>query len=128
MQRSDFVKSISVAPSFTLLGEAIIFVVWSVHLFPAGDVWTKFVWVGTCGIAMGAAIGAIDNLVVTGRLGAGQGALCSGLIYFVVLAFCTVLCFRIDLATSSQFGAKEAPILFLAGGLPPALASSFVYA
>jgi hypothetical protein len=44
------------------------------------------------------------------------------------LAFCTFLCFRIDLATGSHFGSRELPGLFVAGGLVPAFLSCFAYA
>lgn len=127
MQRSDFVRPISVALSLTLLGEAIIFVVWGIYLFPVGNLSTKLVWTGTCGIAMGATIGGLVNVKVTGRLDGNKAAFWSGSIYFAVLGFCTVLCFQIDLATGSQFGAQQAPLLFVGGGIIPALITSLVY-
>jgi hypothetical protein len=125
--RLDFTRPITVAITFTLLGEALIFFVWGVHLFPVGALWRKAVWTGTCGVAMGATIGALVNIVVIGRMDGRRAVLWSGLLYFVVLAFCTFLCFHIDLATGSGFGAQEAPILFVVGGVMPALISSFAY-
>ncbi len=126
--RSDFVRPITVAITLTLLGEILLFLIWGVHLFPTGVLWHKAVWTATCGLAMGATIGALVNLVVVGRMRGKTAAFWSGLLYFSVLALCTFLCFEIDLATGSHFGAREAPLLFIAGGLVPALATSFVYA
>ena len=125
--RSDFTRPITVAITFTLFGEALIFLLWGVYLFPKGAIWHKAVWTGTCGLAMGATIGALVNVVVTGRMDGSTAAFWSGLLYFSVLALCTFLCFQIDLATGSHFGAWEAPLLFIAGGLIPALASGLVY-
>jgi len=68
LERSDFVRSIVVAVSFTFLGEMLIFLIWGVALFPTGVLWRKLVWTMTCGIAMGMTIGALVNVIVTGRL------------------------------------------------------------
>jgi hypothetical protein len=76
---------------------------------------------------MGASIGALVNVVITGRMAGKRAVIWSGALYFAVVAFCTFLCFQIDLALGSHFGAREAPLLFLAGGLIPALASSYAY-
>jgi len=113
--------------SFTLLGEFLILLIWGVYLFPGGVFFHKAVWAGTCGLAMGATIGAAVNLVVTGRRAGRTAAILSSTIYFMTLALCTILCFQIDRATGSQFGALQAPVLFVAGGLIPAFATSIVY-
>jgi hypothetical protein len=128
MQRTDFTRPITVAVTLTFFGEAVIFLLWGVSLFPGGPLWRKAVWTGICGVAMGATIGALVNVAVTGRMAGRTAALCSGVLYFAVLAFCTFLCFEIDLATGSRFGARQAPVLFIAGGLVPAFLSSFLYA
>lgn len=125
--RSDFARPITVAITFTLFGEVLIFFLWGAHLFPNGALLPKAIWTGTCGLAMGATIGALVNVVVTGRMDGIKAAFWSGLLYFGVLALCTFLCFQIDRATGSNFGAREAPLLFVAGGLIPAFASSPLY-
>lgn len=125
--RSDFTRPIVVAVMLTLSGEILIFLLWSVVFFPSGVLLHKAAWAGTCGIAMGATIGALVNVVVTGRMDGRRAMLWNGSLYFIVLALCTFLCFRIDMATGGHFGAREAPLLFIAGGLVPALGSSPVY-
>ena len=125
--RSDFTRPIVVAVMLTLSGEIVIFFLWGVVFFPGGVLLHKAVWAGTCSLAMGATIGALVNVVVTGRMDGRRAMLWTGSIYFIVLALCTFLCFRIDMATGGHFGAREAPLLFIAGGLIPALGSSPVY-
>lgn len=128
MSRSDFIRPITLAMTFTIFGETLIFLLWGLYLFPGGVLWHKAVWTSVCGIAMGATIGSLVNLMVTGRLEQVRAAEVSSLLYFVVLAICTFLCFQIDLATGSHFGAQETPALFILGGLIPAFVTSFVYA
>jgi hypothetical protein len=50
----------------------------------------------------------------------------AGAVCFSVLAFCTFLCYRLD-HVLGLFGAREAPVLFIAGGLVPALLGSALY-
>ncbi len=76
---------------------------------------------------MGATVGALVNVFVTGRLRSGTAAVTAGAIYFSVLAICVALCFEISLSVD-YFGAAEAPFLFVLGGLIPAFAKSFAYA
>ena len=128
VQRSDFVRPITVAITFTLFGETLIFLIWGVLLFPGGNLWHKAIWTGTCGIAMGATIGGLVNVLVVGRLAGKKAAICSGAVYVAVLALCTLLCYRLDLALGSHFGAQKAPLLFLLGGLLPAFVSGVFYA
>ena len=127
LSRSDLTRPILVALAFNLAGEFLIFALWGLYLFPAGSLWLKAGWTATCGVAMGATIGSLVNLLVTGRMNGAAAAFASGAICCGVTAFCTLLCYWIDLATGSHFGAHEAPTLFIAGGLIPALATSIVY-
>ena len=126
IDRSDFVRPIAVAVFFTLLGEILIFFIWALALFPTGVLWRKLVWTMTCGVAMGMTIGAFVNVFVTGRLRSYAAAWMSGVIYFSVLAFCVGLCYQIDLSVNF-FGAREAPVLFIMGGIVPAFLTSLVY-
>ena len=124
--RRDFVRPIVAAITLTLVGELLIFFVWGTLLFPSGNIWHKLGWTLTCGVAMGATIGALVNVVVTGRLNRLTAAACAGAIYFVTLAICVYICFQIDLSTG-YFGASEAPVLFVLGGLGPAALTGIVY-
>ena len=126
LKRSDFVRPIAAAVLFTLIGEILIFLIWGIALFPAGALWRKLAWTMTCGLAMGATIGALVNVFVTGRLRSYPAAVTAGTIYFSVLAFCTVFCYQIDLSVDF-FGAREASVLFILGGLIPAFVTSIVY-
>lgn len=125
-QPSEFVHAITVAIAMTFLGEMVIFLLWGLVLFPARELVAKFLWTGICGIAMGAVIGAAVNVFVTGRHEGRPAAGFAALISFSVLSFCTVLCYRLDL-TFGLFGAKTDPVLFIAGGLLPALVGSGLY-
>jgi hypothetical protein len=125
-QRPEFLRPIVVAVCLTWLGEILIFLIWGVTLLPGGALWRKFGWTMTCGVAMGLAIGALVNVFVTGRLHALAAAWSAGGIYFLVLSFCVGLCYQIDRAVGF-FGANEAPLLFILGGLVPALVTGLFY-
>ena len=126
LQRAQFVRPIVVAMALTIFGELLILYMWGIALFPAGSLASKLVWTVTCGIAMGATIGSLVNVFVTGRIRPRIAALISSLIYFAVLSFCVGLCYQIDLSLR-LFGAVEAPALFILGGLIPALLTSVLY-
>jgi hypothetical protein len=125
--RADYVRPITVGITFTAFGELLIFLLWGLLLFPEGNVLAKLAWTATCGIAMGAVNGAVINVFVTGRLTGPQAIIACALIYFAVLVYCTVLCYRVDLRMG-LFGARPDPGLFLAGGFVPAFISSLPYA
>lgn len=76
---------------------------------------------------MGAVIGALVNVFVVGRSAGRRAIITCAFIYVVVLSYCTVLCYRIDLAMG-HFGARSDPGLFLSGGFVPALVASIPYA
>ena len=126
LTRDEFVQPIVVATALTFGGEMLILLVWGVWLFPGGGLLPKFVWTATCGIAMGATIGALTILFVAGRLWGRTAALVAAGLSFGVLSFCTILCYRLDLALD-LFGARPAPTFFVAGGLIPALLGSGLY-
>lgn len=126
--RNAYLRPVTVAVTFTFLGEMLILYIWGMNLFSDGALWRKAVWTFVCGVAMGAVIGALVNLFVTERLDGRQAAAMAGFIYFGVLAGCVALCFEIDRATGGAFGAHDAPLLFILGGLAPAFFSAFIYA
>ena len=125
--RSEFIRPIVAAICLTAFGELLIFLFWGLWWFPAtGPQWAKAGWTATCGIAMGAAVGALVALLVSGRMTGSRAAWAAGAIYFLVLAFCAVLCWRIDMALG-YFGGRSAPWLFLLGGWVPAGLTAFLY-
>lgn len=126
--RKAYLRPVTVAVTFTLFGEMLILWIWGMNLFSdVGVLWRKAVWTSVCGVAMGAVIGALVNVFVTDRLDGGSAATMAGLIYFGVLSGCVALCFEIDRATGGAFGAHNAPLLFIFGGLIPAFLSAFIY-
>jgi hypothetical protein len=125
--RADYIRPITLGITITAFGEVLIFILRGLLLFPEEDMLTKLAWTATCGIAMGAVIGALINVFVTGRLAGCRAMITCALIYIVVLSYCSVLCYRIDL-TIGYFGARSNPELFLAGGFVPALVTSIPYA
>ena len=128
MKRKTYLRPVSVAVTFTFVGEMLILYIWGVELFAGGQFWRKFVWTATCGVAMGAVIGAMVNIFVTERIMGRAAAIGAGAIYFLTLTYCVFLCFEIDRVTGGTFGAHTAPEFFIAGGLAPAFVSAFAYA
>jgi hypothetical protein len=126
--RPAFVRPIVAAIALTVIGEAAIFLVWGLVLYPGQNLWVMAAWTAICGVSLGAIIGAFVDVVVTGRLAGRAAFAMTALIWFVVLAACTYLCYRVDLATGGRFGARQAPALFLSAGLIPAFLASFLYA
>ena len=112
--RREFVRPIVVATVLTLGGEMLVFLIWGLGLFPEGSLLSKFVWTATCGIAMGATIAALTIWLVAGRLDGHRAAAAASVVSFAVLAFCTFLCYRLDLSLD-LFGARAAPELFISG-------------
>ncbi len=126
LSRRDFVRPIILAIALTFLGEMAILLIWGRFLFPAGDFIAKLLWTAVCGLAMGATIGALVTLLVTGRLQGVRVILGTATLYLGVLSLCTLLCYQIDLDLN-LFGARQAALLFIAGGMVPAVVSTFLY-
>jgi hypothetical protein len=120
-------RPIVLAVLLTASGEAVIFIIFGVYLFPAGHLMAKAYWTGTCGLAMGLVIGAAV-LVLERGLGGGRMMPFAGAgAYFAVLAYCVGLCFTLD-RQFGYFGAIETPHLFVWSGLAAAALSAPVYA
>ena len=125
--RADFVRPVALALAFTMAGELLIFAIWGLWLFPAGPLWGKLGWTLTCGVGMGGTTGALVVLLVAGRLEGIKAGIAAAIIWTAVLAYCVVLCYRIDLEFG-WFGAREAPVLFVHwGGLLPTALASLAY-
>ena len=121
MFRAEAVRPIVLALAFTVLGEVGICAVWGLWLFPEGATLGKLAWTLTCGVGMGATIGAFAVLLIPGRLSGWKAVVTAACISMLVLGHCTFLCYYTDLAVG-WFGAQEAPVLFVIwGGLVPAI-------
>lgn len=113
----EVLRPLKLSILFSMLGEAFIFLVWGVLLYPEGNLLHKFLWtVVFCGFGMGAAIGAIIALFVVGKWkGAYAVILCAELSGIVLGLFCNYLCFYLDMHFD-YFGGKETPLLFVING------------
>lgn len=102
----------------SMLGEALIFIIWGVILYPEGSLLHKFIWtIVLCGFGMGSGGGALITLVVSGRFWGRLAILVCALISLVLLGlFCNFLCFEIDMSFNF-FGAHETPDLFIWNGI-----------
>lgn len=110
----------------TTLAELFYLTVWGVWLFPQGSLTGKVVWTLTCGLAMGAVIGA-GTLVWVEPRHRGLAALWrAAVIVAAVDSYCALLCSRID-ARFGFFGGAENSGLFIAAGVLPALAGGALY-
>ena len=114
------------AIALTTVAEVIYLVVWGMVLFPAGDWAGKIVWTLTCGLAMGAVIGALTLLWVEPRYTGRSALLRSALVVIVVGSYCAWLCSRIDIRFG-YFGGSEETTLFILSGVIPAVLGGLFY-
>ncbi|GMN05587.1 hypothetical protein MTsPCn5_09750 [Croceitalea sp. MTPC5] len=114
----DVLRPLKLSILLSILGEAVILVVWGIVLYPEGNLLHKFLWaIVFCGLGMGAAIGAIIALVVVGRwTGAFAVIFCAELSAIVLGLFCNYLCYSLDMHFN-YFGSNETPLLFFISGI-----------
>ncbi|MEZ2415000.1 hypothetical protein ACA086_08535 [Muriicola sp. E247] len=114
---NEILRPLKLSILFSILGEAVIFVVWGVLLYPEGNLLHKFLWtIVFCGFGMGAAIGSIIALFVVGKWkGVYAVIFCAELSGIVLGLFCNYLCFYLDMHFD-YFGGKETPLLFVING------------
>ncbi len=117
--KSRVTQVLGIAVGMTLLAEVIYFILWGLVLFPGGSVFNKVVWTFTCGIGMGAVIGALVLVFVEGTASGRPAIFKAALTMFGVGAYCTVLCSGID-ASVNYFGGAENTALFVTGSIIPA--------
>lgn len=110
----------------TTLAELFYLVVWGMWLFPQGSLTGKVVWTLTCGLAMGAVIGAATLVWVEPWHRRTAAMWRAALIVAAVGCYCALLCSRID-ARFGYFGGAENSGLFIAAGVLPALAGGLLY-
>lgn len=117
LTHKDYLRPLKLSILFSVLGEAIIFVIWGILLYPEGNLVHKFLWtVVFCGFGMGAAIGAIITLLVVGKWkGIYAVILCAELSGLVLGLFCNYVCYNLDMHFD-YFGGKETPVLFVMSG------------
>ena len=118
---------LGVAVFLTTLAELFYLVVWGMWLFPGGSLAGKIVWTLTCGIAMGAVIGAATLLWAEPLNGRRAAVWCAAAIVLVVGSYCAWLCSTID-AQFDYFGGPDNSSLFIVAGLVPALFGGILYA
>lgn len=116
--RKEYLRPIKLAIFFSVLAEAIIFVVWGLILYPEGNLLHKFLWtIVFCGLGMGATTGAFISLFVVGRWNGVKAILATAAISTVLLGFlCNLLCYKLDMHFD-YFGGPETPELFIWNGL-----------
>ncbi|TMV09999.1 hypothetical protein FGK63_02740 [Ruegeria sediminis] len=120
---------------FTVLGTAVLLTTlvelfylgaWGMLLFPQDSLVGKAVWTLTCGLAMGAVIGAGTLVWVEPRLRGNAALWRAALIVAVVGSYCAWLCSQIDIRIG-YFGGPENNGLFIAAGVIPALVGGPLY-
>jgi len=113
-----FARPLKLALLFSILGEAVLLLVYGFYLFPEGSWFSKFMWtIVYCGMGMGGAFGAVVALGLLGRVDGWRAIVLTTLLATVMLGiFCNVLCLRLDM-TFGFFGARESGLLFMASGI-----------
>ncbi len=111
-------RPLKLAILFSVLGEAVILVVWGFYLFPEGSWFNKFMWtIVYCGLGMGGAFGSVVALGLLGRVDGWRAVVLSALLSTVMLGLlCNTLCLRLDM-TFGYFGAQGAGLLFMVNGI-----------
>ena len=111
-------RPLKLALLFSILGEAVILLVWGFYLFPKGSWFIKTMWTLVyCGVGMGGAFGAVLVLGLLGRVDGWRAVGLTALLSTVMLGlFCNTLCLRLDM-TFGYFGAQGAGLLFMLNGI-----------
>lgn len=111
-------RPIKLAILLSVFGEAIIFLVWGIILYPEGSLINKFLWtIVFCGLGMGSALGAIITFSVVGKFKGTKAIIfCSVLSGIILGVFCNYLCFNLDLHFN-YFGGQKTPDLFIWNGI-----------
>ncbi|MEZ4848201.1 MAG: hypothetical protein R3B93_06205 [Bacteroidia bacterium] len=113
-----YVRSLKVLILLSVLGEAVIFLVWGVFLYPEGSILHKFLWtIVYCGLGMGSAAGAFVVFLVVNKMTGWKAILTTSLISGILLGlFCNYLCFNLDMHFN-HFGGADTPGLFIWNGI-----------
>lgn len=117
---------LGLAVGMTMLAELFYFIVWGLVLFPGGSVFNKAIWTLTCGIGMGAVIGAIVLVLVEGKAMGRAAIFQAAIAMFAVGAYCGLLCSGID-ASFNYFGGADNTVLFVAASVFPAAVGGVLF-
>lgn len=114
----QYLRPLKVLISLSIAGEAIIFLVWGLWLYPEGNILHKFLWTFVfCGFGMGAAAAAIVDIFVVEKLKGRKAILATAIISGILLGlFCNFLCFNLDMHFN-YFGGGDTPKLFIWNGI-----------
>ena len=104
----------------TTVAEILYLIVWGMWLFPDGSWLGKLVWTLTCGLALGAVMGALTLIWRAAALWIAAASV------LVVGSYCAWLWSRID-AHFDYFGGPENSVLFITSGVLPALAGGLLF-
>ena len=110
----------------SLGGEFTLWIIYSPIWYPE-YFWQTLSWVLSCGLGMGAVIGAITCLLIVDRLSQTQAIIASFALTAIVCSVCTVSCFLMDLQTN-YWGAATHPQEFLIGGFISSTIGAILYA
>jgi hypothetical protein len=125
--RRQYLRPLYLALGITFMGEAVLFALYGVVLFPQGPILTKLAWAVACALGMGAVAGVCVTLLVVGRLDGTQAMWASTLIWALSLGVgCNALCFSLG-RQFGMWGADTHPEAFLAGGFLPSVLGGIVY-
>lgn len=115
---TGYVRPLKLSLLFSILGEAVILVIWGFYLFPEGNWFNKIMWTLVyCGMGMGGAFGAVVVLGLLGRVDGLRAVVLTAALSTVMLGlFCNYLCLRLDM-TFGYFGAQGAGVLFMVNGI-----------
>ena len=117
-QRKQFLRPLQVSIALSMSGEFIIFLIFGLILFPAGNWVNKFLWtVVFCGIGMGATLGAFINLFVVQRWQGVKAIIATTLLSIGLLGIaCDLLCLSLD-RQFQYFGGTIHSDVFLINGM-----------
>ena len=110
----------------TTVAEILYLIVWGMWLFPDGNWLGKLVWTLTCGLALGAVMGALTLIWAEPRRERAAALWIAAVSVLVVGSYCAWLCSRID-ARFDYFGGPENSDLFITSGVLPALAGGLLF-
>lgn len=118
LYKKQLLRPVKLGILFSVLGEAVIFIVWGLWLYPEGNIVQKFLWtIVFCGVGMGATIGVFISSIVESRYWGRQAIIACIIISFLILGlFCNVLCFQLDMHFN-YFGSSSTPNLFIINGI-----------
>lgn len=116
--RARYLRPIKLSIFFAVLGEAALFVVFGLILYPEGNIVNKLLWtVVFCGLGMGGAGGAMIVIFVVDRITGMKAILSTTLISVIMVGVaCNYLCLTLD-QTFRYFGGAENSALFISSSV-----------